>query len=237
LQAVTLNVENTDALEIVVRTEKLFSSVYESINFRFSLSDELDLRQNFAQRMEKYREENPKNAAVLNERIVNYEKRLRELGVAPEHLSVSNYTTWFVFRHFLLRLGVIFVLLPLVVIGATIHLPAYLLCLIAARIFRRHGPDESGGTIKIVAAIFLMPLTWLIVTAIVFFWLNWQAALIAFPLVIVCGYAALRCLEELVDLSGWFAAIWVLLRRRSLFIRLLFERRALQREIALLVQK
>jgi 1-acyl-sn-glycerol-3-phosphate acyltransferase len=169
LREVTLNVDSTDALETVERTEKLFSSVYESINFRFSLSDELDLRQSFAERIEKYQTENPEGATILTERIAIYEKRLRELGVSPEHLSVSNHSTGYVFRHFVLRLALIFVFLPLVVVGALIHFPAYLLCLLAGQIFKRHGPDESGGTIKILTAMFLMPLTWLIITAVVFF--------------------------------------------------------------------
>ena len=227
LREVTLNVENKNAFEVVRRTEQLFSSVYESLNLRTTLADELDLRRRLAEKFESDSDQ----AASLTNRLTIYENRLRELGVSPEHLSVVKHSSWFVFTHFLLRLAVIFALAPLVVVGAILHLPAYLLCLVAAKLFRQHGPDESGGTIKIVAAIALMPLTWLIVAAVVFFLQNWQFALLSLPISIVCGYASLRCLEEAVELQGWFKAVWVLVRRRRLLIELLRERLALHRQI------
>lgn len=232
LHQVTLNVENENALEVVRRTEQLFSSVYEGLNLRLSLANELDLRRRFAAGFADYETTNPTRAAVLKKRLADYDARLREIGISAAHLSVGNRSLWYVFTHFLLRVGIIFVLSPLVVAGALLHFPAYLLSLLLAQIFRRHGPDESGGTIKILAAMLLMPLTWLIFSLITFLLWDWRAAVIAFPAAIVCGYAALRCLEELFDLRGWFKAIWVLLRRRWLFLSLLFERRALHREIA-----
>jgi hypothetical protein len=82
-----------------------------------------------------------------------------------------------------------------------------------------------------VAAIALMPLTWLVLTAFVFFAWGWRAAVVAFPLSILCGYVALRCFEELHDMRGWFRAVFLLLRRRRLFLRLLIERRALRGEL------
>jgi hypothetical protein len=42
---------------------------------------------------------------------------------------------------------------------------------------------------------------------------------------------ALRSLEELYDMRGWFKALLLLARRRKLFLRLLVERRALQDEM------
>lgn len=226
LREVTLNVENRDALEIVTRTEQLFSSVSAGISLRFSLSDELDLRQQLAAKLNENQ-----NAGNLPTRIADYESRLRELGVAPEHLSISASSAWHVFRFFILRIALVLILSPLIIIGAIIHLPAYLLCLLLGTMFKNHGPDDSGGTIKILAAMLFMPLTWIVIVVLLFLYWNWQAALIALPVTILCGYVALRCLEELFDLRGWFAAIWVLLRRRGLFIRLLLERRELQNEI------
>ena len=223
LREVILNVEDRDSFEVIKRTEQLFSSVYEGLNFRLSLTNELDLRRRFAARFES----NRKDAGEVKNQLDIYEEHLRELGIAPEHLSVSGHSLWYVLRHFLLRIVLILVLLPLVVTGAVLHLPAYLTCLLVGRLVQQHGVDDSGGSPKILAAILLMPLTWLIISGLFFWFWNWQPALIALPLVIVCGYAALRCLEELSDLRGWFKAVWVLLRRRRLFIRLLLERRAL----------
>ena len=84
---------------------------------------------------------------------------------------------------------------------------------------------------KILAAIIFMPLTWLGVSAWAFARWGWQAALLALPLSALCGYVALRSLEELYDMRGWFKALLLLVRRRRLFLRLLFERQALRDEM------
>jgi hypothetical protein len=92
--------------------------------------------------------------------------------------------------------------------------------------------DEIAPTVKIVTAIALMPLTWLAVAALAFFYWGWRAAVVAFPLSILCGYVALRSFEEWHDMRGWFRAVLLLLRRRRLFLRLLIERRALRSELS-----
>ncbi|MGI8469680.1 MAG: hypothetical protein ACR2N3_14645, partial [Pyrinomonadaceae bacterium] len=58
-----------------------------------------------------------------------------------------------------------------------------------------------------------------------------QFALLSIPVVILCGYVALRSSETLIDLSVWIKSAWLLFRRRALFLRLLVERETLQREI------
>lgn len=233
LREVTLNVEDADALEVVRRTEQLFSSVYESLNFRVSLTEELELRRRFAEQFET----NVEDVAEFKKRFDLYDEHLRAPGVSPEHLSVSGHSLWYVFQHFFLQIGLLLILSPLVVVGALIHFPAYLMCLLVGRIASRHGVDESGGSPKILAAIILMPFTWLSATSLLFWFGNWRMALVAFPLFIICGYAALRCLEESYDLRGWFKAVWILLRRRWLFVRLLLERRALHRDLAKIISQ
>lgn len=232
LREVTLNVENQEQLEVVERTEQIFSSVYETLNFRISLAEELENRRRFAAQIEDYRQRAPEKVTELNERIAKYENELKEIGIAPEHLSVSKHPLLNVIWRFWLRAALIYLLLPIIGVGAVLHLPSYLLCLLLARIFRRHGPDESGGTIKILAAILLMPLTWIVVSVLFFLYWNWQAALISFPLSIFCGYVALWSLEELIAMRGWYKAARVLTRNPNLFVRLLRERRELHREIS-----
>lgn len=232
LGEVTLNVETSEQLEIVQRAEQLFSSVYETVNFRTSLAEELENRRRFAAQIEDFRKNAPEKVERLTRQIDDYENKLREIGIASEHLSVSAHPSREVVWRFWLRVVVIYAILPLVLIGAIVHLPAYLLCLLLARIFRRHGPDESGGTIKILAAILLMPLTWLIVSVTFFFVDNWQSALISFPLTIFCGYVALRSLEEMIEMRGWYKAARILAQNPYLFVSLLQERRELHREIS-----
>ncbi|MBA3767421.1 MAG: hypothetical protein H0W99_10605, partial [Acidobacteria bacterium] len=74
--------------------------------------------------------------------------------------------------------------------------------------------------------------TWIVVTLLAYAFLGWRAALLAFPVVIVCGYVAMRAVEEIYDMRGWHSAVLTLLRRRGLFLRLLLERRSLHQEIA-----
>lgn len=237
LRAVTLNVEDGEQLEVVERAEQLFSSVYQTVNFRTSLADELESRRRFASQLESYRKTEPERAEQLAAKIEEHEKTLDKIGIQSEHLSVSAHPLRDVIWRFWLRVAAIVVLSPIIFIGAVLHLPAYLLSLLLARLFRRHGPDESGGTIKILAAIFLMPLTWIIVSVLFFIYWNWQAALVAFPLVIVCGYIALRSLEELIALRGWYNAARMLAGNPYSFVRLLRERRELHREISNLAKE
>jgi hypothetical protein len=150
----------------------------------------------------------------------------------PENLSLSRHSRWYVLRHFLLRACVLLLLLPLTIVGVSIHLPAYLICVLLARLIPRHGVDEIAPTVRILAAILLMPLTWLVVAGLVLYRWRWEAALLSLPVSVLCGYVALRSLEELYDMRGWFKAVLLLVRRRKLFLRLLIERQALQDELA-----
>jgi glycerol-3-phosphate O-acyltransferase/dihydroxyacetone phosphate acyltransferase len=229
LRGVTLNVESEEQLEVARRAERLFSSVYEGINVRLPLAARFDFLRRFAaERLGRL----AGVGAGLGRRLLRHEEELRRIGIAPENLSLSRHSAWYVFRHFLLRVGLLLLLSPLAVAGAALHYPAYLLCALLARLFPRHGVDEIAPTVKILAAVLLMPLTWLVVAGLAFNWWGWRAALLALPLAVVCGYAAMRTLEALADMRGWFKAIFLLARRRRLFLRLLVERQALGEEVA-----
>ena len=229
LRGVTLNVENEGQLEVVRRAERLFSSVYEGLNVRLPLAARFDFLRRFAsERLGRL----AGAGAGLEGRLRRHEEELRRIGIAPENLSLSRHSAWYVFRHFLLRVGLLLLLSPLAIVGAALHYPAYLCCALLARLFPRHGPDEIAPTVKILAAVVLMPLTWLVVAGLSIYVWGWRVALLALPAAIVCGYAAMRTLEALVDMRGWFKAVFLLIGRRRLFLRLLVERQALGAEVA-----
>ena len=213
------------------KAERLFSSVYEGLNVRLPLAERFDFLRTLSTQLFA-RLTAAKGFEELSRRIMRHESELRRIGIAPENLSLSRHSRWYVLRHFLLRVGALLVLLPLTVVGVVLHLPAYLICVLLARLFPRHGVDEIAPTVRILAAILLMPLTWLVVAGVVFFNWRWEAALASIPISVVCGYVALRSLEELYDMRGWFKAVLLLVRRRKLFLRLLIERQALQDELA-----
>lgn len=236
LLEVTLNAADDEELEAIVRAEQLFSSIYEGLNFRQQLSAEFELRRRFADALAA--RDATRDSGVrdhLRARLLRYDEDLGSFGIVPENLSVLAHSRWEVFRHFLLRVAIIAALLPLTLAGALLHLPAYLVSTLCSRLFVKHGVDDIAPTVKILVAILLVPLTWLVVALAVYLRAGAWAALAAFPAVILCGYVAMRSLETLYDLRGWFKAALLLLRRRRLFLRLLLERRALQREMRRLI--
>src|SRR5215208_2394983 len=230
LLGVTLNVETEEQLDAARKAERLFSSVYEGLNVRLPLAERFDFLRGLSAQLFA-RLSAAKGLEDLRRRILRHEAELERIGIAPENLSLSRRSRWFVLRHFLQRDSILVLVLPLTIIGAALHLPAYLVCTLLAWLLPRHGVDEIGPTVKILAAMLFMPLTWLVVSALAFARWGWQAAVVALPLSVACGYVALRSLEELYDMRGWFKAVLLLVRRRQLFLRLLIERRALRDEM------
>jgi glycerol-3-phosphate O-acyltransferase / dihydroxyacetone phosphate acyltransferase len=232
LRAVTLNVESREALAEVTKAEQLFSSIYESLNVRQSLTASFNRLRQLAEWRRRI-SGSPMGARIerLRTRILEYEEELSRVGITPENLSLASHSGWYVFQHFGLRIILLLLLFPLAFAGALLHLPAYFVCDIAARIYTRHGADDAASTVKILLAMVLMPLTWVVATVAAYFLWGWRAGLLAFPLSIVAGYVAMRSLEELYDMRGWFKAIFILLRRRGLYLRLLIERKSLHQEM------
>ncbi|MBK7707497.1 MAG: 1-acyl-sn-glycerol-3-phosphate acyltransferase [Acidobacteria bacterium] len=235
LRAATLNLESQDELDAVLKAEALFSSVYRNLLFKNTLNDSFRRLQNLAERYELLGRNDPERKAALGKRIEKYEAELSASGVTSESLSVLQHPTLYVFRFLFLRLFVILLLSPLAILGAVIHSPAYVFSNFVGLMFRTHGPDSAGSTFKILAAIVLMPLTWLIVAGVAWYFFGWQIAAASVPLTALCGYIALRSSETLIDLKVWLKSVWLLLRQRALFLRLLLEREDLNREIGDLI--
>ncbi|MEA2176378.1 MAG: glycerol-3-phosphate O-acyltransferase / dihydroxyacetone phosphate acyltransferase [Blastocatellia bacterium] len=231
LREVTLNVEDDAALEEVKKAEQLFSSLYESINIKQSLSEEFDLRRRFAEERQFYRAQSPEIIKRLRERLYKYDEALAGLGITTGSLSVFSHTRLFVLRHFVLNSILLIIVSPLAIAGAIVHYPAYLICDLLSGRYKKHGVDDIVSTVKILAAIVLMPLTWLIVAALVYIYRGWPTAAMTLPLVVLCGYVAMRFFEVIQDMKGWYKAVLVLLGQRRLFIQLLRERRALYNEL------
>jgi len=231
LRYVTLNLETAEELDTVLKAEALFSSVYENLLFKQTLSQSFLRLQDLAEKYRLLGQNNPEKMRELSEKIQRYESELATSGVTATSLSVLQHPTAYVFRYLVLRQIVLILLAPLSIVGAIIHSPAYLFSNLIGLMFKTHGADEAGSTYKILAAMVFMPLTWLVVSAVVFWFFGWQFALLSVPIAILCGYVALRSFETLVDMRVWLKATWILFRQRALFLRLLVERETLQKEI------
>jgi len=237
LRNVTLNLETAEELDTVVKAEALFSSVYENLLFKQNLTDTFQRLQHLAEKYKLLGQNEPEKMRLLNEKVLRYENELRTSGLSVESLSVLQHPTAYVFRYLILRIILLLLLAPLSIVGAFIHSPAYLFSNFIGLMFKTHGDDAAGSTYKILAACAFMPLTWLIISAVVFYFLGWQIALLSIPTIILCGYVALRSSETLIDMRVWLKSAWLLFRERALFLRLLLERETLQKEIGELIEK
>jgi 1-acyl-sn-glycerol-3-phosphate acyltransferase len=231
LREVTLNVETPDELEEVRHAENLFSSLYETINVRESLTESFRRLRNLAAGLKFYGQRAPDEVAALRARVREYEKELTTLGLTPQTLAVSEHSRWYVWWHVVARASFLLALTPVALVGAVIHYPAHRLCVWAGRRFSKHDVDESVSTVQMLSAMFYMPLTWVIVAGLCYWRWGWRVGLLALPATILAGYVALKTIEGWADLRGWVKAAWLLVRRRGLFLRLLLERKALHHEL------
>ncbi len=236
LRKVTLNLESQSELDTVLKAEALFSSVYENLLFKDTLTQSFNRLQSLAEKYALLEKNDPQKMQALGEKVTRYENALKTSGVTAESLSVLHHPTSYVFRYLILRVLFLLILAPLAVTGAIIHSPAYFFSNLLGRTVTTHDVDAAGSSSKIIAAMIFMPLTWLIVALVVFYFFGWQIALISIPATILCGYIALRSSETLIDLNVWIKSAWLLFRQRALFLRLLVRRKSLQEEIGEIIE-
>jgi len=122
------------------------------------------------------------------------------------------------------------------VLGTVAHYPAYRLGGYLATKFSRDSEDVIS-TIKIISAMLLFPLTWLIVATAFYLSLGWWVAVAALVVIPVCGYLAIIFFEELDKSIAGIRVLTFFLVRRRFFVRLLAERKAIRNEIISLGQE
>ena len=237
LRDVTLNLETEAELDAVLKAEALFSSVFENLIFKQTLTQTVGRLQDLAAKYALLEKNDPQKMRELSAKVTRYENNLKAGGITTESLSVLQHPTWYVFRYLILRVVFLIAFAPLAIVGAIVHSPAYFFSNLLGRIFKTHDTDVAGSSSTIIASLGLMPLTWLIVASIIWYFFGWQIALISVPVTIFCGYIALRSSETLIDMRVWLKSAWLLFRQRALFLRLLVQRESLQKEIGEIVEK
>jgi glycerol-3-phosphate O-acyltransferase / dihydroxyacetone phosphate acyltransferase len=234
LRALTLNADRHEALAVVARAERIFSSEddEERDGEGWSLERELRRRRRFVEGYAFHREHSSRRLEELEKRLNVYEEELRQAGIEdPRHLSTSTVSRYGRAWVLSTRALVFALLSPLALAGALLHYPAYTLAGVLAKKFARSYEDVLS-TFKIMAAMLLFPLTWLAPAALVYALAGSAlAALAALALAPVAGYAALRTREEFDTFVAGARAVLFFVRERSFFRRLLEERRAIRREI------
>ncbi len=225
LRDVTLNAESESDLHAATLAEEIFASAQANEN----LGEKLEFLKKFV--AEASESTGDANDAALRSKIAEYDKKLDGYGIEPEHLSLAQFRRNSVIKQAVVMTWPLILLSPLAIVGTVLHYPAYRLCGVVANRMSTHGADDIASTVKVLAGMLFVPLTWLIAAGGVYYFLGWKSALVSIPLSIVSGYIALHASEEIEDLRGWAKAIWLFLTRREAFLRMFVERRELQHEL------
>ncbi len=93
LNNATLNLENTNELETVIKAEALFSSVYENLIFKETLTQSFLRLQNLAEKYKLLEQNDPEKIEKLREKVEKYENNLQKSGLTAESLSVLQHPT------------------------------------------------------------------------------------------------------------------------------------------------
>jgi hypothetical protein len=227
---VMLHAEQEEALSLIARAEQIFSAAEVGEHDEEQrLARSLQLRQRFLQGYAFYRSHSPRRIDAVEARIARFDYEMKQAGIDPADLSLPPTAAHTILK--LLAQVVICVLLaPVAFFGTAVHYPAYRFAGYLSRRLARHEQDVLS-TFKIISAMLLFPLTWVVVAIASWRLAGWWAGLAALILTPLCGYVAVRFFEEIDRFFGSFVALALFLTRRRSFVRLLAERTAIHREI------
>ena len=228
LRNVILDAKHEEELQTTARAERIFSSASNN-GEPDSLKDELRLQQRFIRAYPVLQSLQPERLRRLELRMLRFEAELNQAVVDTEELSPPSSTMRVVAA--ILRRSILFLLmLGPALVGTITHYPAYKLGgLLATRLSR--DSDDVVSTIKIISALLLFPLTWIILAVLGYVYFGWLVALLALVVIPFCGYAAILFYEELDKSIAGLRVLTFFLVERRFFVRLLAERNAIRDEI------
>jgi len=228
LREVILDAKYEEELQTTARAERIFSSASNDGEAE-SLKDELRLQQRFIKAYPIVQRSQPERLRRLETRMMRFEEELNQAGVDPEELSPPG-STLRVFAAIVRRSLLFVLMLGPALIGTITHYPAYKLGGFLATRFSRDS-DDVISTIKIISAMLLFPLTWIVLAVVAYVYSGWLPAVLTVLVIPVCGYVAIVFFEELDKSIAGLRVLMFFLVRRRFFVRLLAERNAIKNEI------
>ena len=228
LRAVILDARHEEAHQTIARAERIFSAEARHGETE-SLQEELRLQQRFSRAYSILQGHQPERLRRLEQRMIRFEEELNQAGVDAEELSAPS-STRNVFLSICKRSLLFLVMLGPALLGTVAHYPAYKLGGYLATKFSRDSEDVIS-TVKIISAMLLFPLTWLILAFAGYELFGWWAAVATLLVIPVCGYVAIIFFEELDKSIAGLRVLTFFLVRRRFFVRLLAERKAIRNEI------
>ncbi|HEY3580991.1 MAG TPA: lysophospholipid acyltransferase family protein [Pyrinomonadaceae bacterium] len=226
LREVILDARHEEALQTIARAERIFSAETQDGD---SLKDELRLQQRFVKAYVILEGHQPERLRRLEQRMIRFEEELNQAGVDAEELAPPS-STWNVFKSIIKRSLLFLLMLGPALAGTIAHYPAYRLGGYLATKFSRDSEDVVS-TIKIISAMLLFPLTWLVLAMTGYLLLGWWAAALVLLVIPVSGYLAIIFFEDLERSIAGLRVLMFFLVRRRFFVRLLAERKAIRNEI------
>jgi len=161
--------------------------------------------------------------------MIRFEEELTQAGVDPEDLAPPT-STFDVFRHLIARVLLFILLIVPATLGVLVHYPAYRLGGYLATRFSKDDEDVIS-TVKIISAMLLFPITWLLAAVVGYKLQGWTFSLAVAAFLPLAGYLAIRFFEGIDSFLGGLRALVFFLMRRRFFVRLLAERKAIRNEI------
>jgi 1-acyl-sn-glycerol-3-phosphate acyltransferase len=226
LREVILDARHEEELQTTARAERIFSSATIEEE---SLTDELHLQQRFIKAYSILQTLQPERLHRLELRMMRFEQELNQAGVDPDELSPPG-STLRVFAAIIRRSILFLLMLGPALIGTIAHYPAYKLGGFLSKQLSRDSEDVIS-TVKIISAMLLFPITWIVLTVLAYVYSGWLPALIALVVIPLCGYVAIVFFEQLDESIAGLRVLLFFLVRRRFFVRLLAERNAIRDEI------
>ncbi len=226
LREVILDARHEEELQTTARAERIFSSATIEEE---SLTDELHLQQRFIKAYPILQSLQPERLHRLELRMMRFEQELNQAGVDPDELSPPG-STLRVFAAIIRRSILFLLMLGPALIGTIAHYPAYKLGGFLSTQLSRDS-DDVISTVKIISAMLLFPITWIVLTVLAYLYSGWLLALVALVVIPLCGYVAIVFFEELDESIAGVRVLMFFLVRRRFFVRLLAERNAIRDEI------
>ena len=228
LRDVTLQADEHEALALVARAERVFSSDEPGAADR--LADRFELSRRFMAGYTTLRTKAPQRLAAISARIDRYEAELREARLDPETLQRRSATSARGLADVLEALSFLIVVLPVAIVGTVVNYPVYrLVGFITPRLSR--DDDDIIATIKVIAGALLFPLEWILLAMAIGLRYGVWFAIAALVLAPLTGYVALLFFEQLDRSIGVARAIMMSRFSRWGFLKLVAERRAIREEI------
>jgi hypothetical protein len=216
LDAVTLQAESHAALNLISRAEDIFTSDDEQ-----PLIEEFDMRRRFLEGYHYLCKHDPQRLTKLQHSMARLEAELRRAKLDVHELQPDIDAR---------RLFRVLILLPLALIGATLHWPTYRLVDALAKRFAK-GEGSMIATMKFLAALAFYPLTYIALALVA----GWRFGAVAGVLTLIAtpalGYLTLRVFEDTDDVIGDLRALLHRIFRRYGYSRLVVRRAAIRDEL------